>query len=175
MAHVLARWRTLAHIQHLAWNVAGKQVQSGRCLGQSGPLTGYNFYVGINSNLAYIGESPAFDPPDYPQFTENLIGDLAITNTDLVVALTLSVPAAPARHTLVLATKPCSPGVSVPGRFVCLGLLPEPVEGVSDITELYKALCGVPPSNTRVFIQTLQQVNGWKDAPKQTTAVVPPG
>jgi hypothetical protein len=32
----------------------------------------------------------------------------------------------------------------------------------------------VPPVNMRVFIQTVQQVSGWKDIPKQNTAVVPP-
>ena len=77
-------------------------------------------------------------------------------------------------HTLVLATKPLSAGRSFPGRFVFLGLLPEPAGGICDITELYKALYGLPPANARVFIQTVQQINGWKDIPKQTTAVVPP-
>jgi hypothetical protein len=74
----------------------------------------------------------------------------------------------------VPATKPLSAGRSFPGRFIFLGLLPEPVGGISDITELYKALYGVPAVNMRVFIQTVQQVNGWKDTPKQANAVVPP-
>jgi hypothetical protein len=34
---------------------------------------------------------------------------------------------------------------------------------------------GVPPVGKRVFIPTRQQVNGWQDSPKQTTAVVPRG
>jgi len=32
----------------------------------------------------------------------------------------------------------------------------------------------VPPASLRIFIQTVQQINGWKDIPKQPTAVVPP-
>ena len=45
--------------------------------------------------------------------------------------------------------------------------------GVSDITELYVAIYGIPPVGTRVFIHTRQQINGWQDTPERTTAVVP--
>ncbi|MGD0093201.1 MAG: hypothetical protein ABSE73_25080, partial [Planctomycetota bacterium] len=70
---------------------------------------------------------------------------------------------------------PGSAGASVPGRFTFLGMLPNPVAGVSDITKLYVDKYGVPPVGKRVFIHTRQQVNGWQDSPKQTTAVVPRG
>jgi hypothetical protein len=63
--------------------------------------------------------------------------------------------------------------VSYAWNFVALGLLPAPVRGLSDITELYVARFGVPKVGTRVFIRTRQQINGWKDAPKQTNAIVP--
>jgi hypothetical protein len=33
----------------------------------------------------------------------------------------------------------------------------------------------VPPAGTRVCIRTVQQINGWEDLPKQTSAVVPRG
>jgi hypothetical protein len=170
-----ARWRTLADIQRAAWNAAGPQLESQGGQGQSGQLTGYNFFVSINSNLADINEPGVDDPPVKPQFSDNPVRDLAITNTGDVIALKLRVLAVPTRHTLVLCTKPCSPGRSFPGRFTFLGLLPEPVEGFSDITELYKALYGVPPVSTRIFIRIVQQINGWKDTPSQTTAVVPMG
>ncbi|MGD0260457.1 MAG: hypothetical protein ABSD29_11615 [Verrucomicrobiota bacterium] len=65
------------------------------------------------------------------------------------------------------------PGDVLPPRFYFLGLLPDPVAGISDITALYVARFGVPPVNERVFIQTVQQINGWKDLPKRTTFVVP--
>jgi hypothetical protein len=173
MGRVAARWRTLADIQRAAWNAVGGQVQSHSQLGCSGPLKGYNLYMKINSNLADLGEPPVFDPPDCPQFSENLIGDLTFADIGGVLALKLSVPGTPVQHTLVLATKPGSAGASFPGRFVFLGLLPEPVGGFSDITELYRARYGNPPPGTRIFIRTQQQINGWKDLPKQTTAVVP--
>lgn len=156
MGRAAARWRTLADIQCAAWIALAGQLHSRSQLGQSGPLAGYNLFVQINSNLADINEGQVVDPPDYPQFGANLVGDLSVTNTGGVIALKLSVPAAPARHTLVLGTKPLSRGRSFPGRFIFLGLLPEPVGGISDITEMYKALYGVPPANTRVFIRIVQ-------------------
>jgi hypothetical protein len=110
MGRVAAGRRTLADIQRAAWNASGGQVQSHSQLGRSGPLKGYNLYMKINSNLADLGENPVFDPPDFPQFSENLIGDLTIANIGGVIALKLSVPATPVRHTLVLATRPGSPG-----------------------------------------------------------------
>jgi hypothetical protein len=33
---------------------------------------------------------------------------------------------------------------------------------------------GMPLANARIFIQTQQQMNGWKDIPKRTSVVVPP-
>ena len=175
MGRAAARWRTLSDMQRAAWIAFGSQMQSGSKLGQSGPLAGYNFYVKINSNLADIGEPQVVEPPSYAQFDINPVGDLTITNTRGVIALKLAVPAAPARQTLVLGTKPLSAGRSFPGRFTFLGLLPEPVGGLSDITEMYKAIYGVLPANMRIFIRTVQQINGWKDTPKQTNAVVPIG
>ena len=56
-----------------------------------------------------------------------------------------------------------------------IGLLPEPVAGISDITKMYTDIFGAPPAKRWVFNQTVQQINGWQDAPKQTTAVVPAG
>jgi hypothetical protein len=173
MGRAAACWRTLTDTQFAAWIALASQLHSRSQLGKSGSLAGYNLFVRINSNLADINEPQVTDPPDCPQFGPNPVGDLSITNTGGVIALKLIVPATPTRHTLVLGTKPLSRGRSFPGRFVFLGLLPEPVGDISDITELYKAQYGVPPVNTRVFIRTVQQVNGWKNIPKQTTAVVP--
>jgi hypothetical protein len=42
-----------------------------------------------------------------------------------------------------------------------------------DITSLYVAKFGEPPAGKRVFIQTVQQINGWRDQPKTTSARVP--
>ena len=54
-----------------------------------------------------------------------------------------------------------------------LGPLPAPDGGVCDITDLYVARFGVPPVGSQVCIRTRQQINGWQDLPKQTSAIVP--
>ncbi|MCX6925310.1 MAG: hypothetical protein NT154_19180 [Verrucomicrobia bacterium] len=168
-----SRWRTLSEKQRATWMAFAAELHSGSHLGQSGRLAGFNLFVKINSNLADIGEPQVVDPPDLPQFGANPVGDLTITNDRGDIAIKLSVSTAPARHTLVFATMPLSPGRSFPGRFVLLGLLPEPVGGFSDITDMYVARFGALRADRRVFIRTLQQINGWKDLPKQTTAVAP--
>ena len=55
-----------------------------------------------------------------------------------------------------------------------LGLLPDPQGGLSDITELYLAVFKLLPPGKRVFIQTVQQINGWRDLPKTISARIPP-
>jgi hypothetical protein len=86
----------------------------------------------------------------------------------------VSVSAVPAHRILVSATAPTSAGISFPGRFVFLCEVLAREAGISDITDAYVARFGVPPANARIFIQTQQQIDGWKDIPKRTSAVVPP-
>ena len=174
MGRPAARWRVLAEIQRASWNAFAEQFHSRNNLGKSGQLTGFNLFVKINSNLADIGDPEVDEPPAFPQFDVNPVGDLIITNSGDIVTLKLIVPVAPSHHILVMGTKPLSAGRSFPGRFIFLGLLPEPRDGMCDITEMYRARFGVPPAQTRIFIRTLEQVNGWKSLPKQTTAIVPP-
>jgi hypothetical protein len=171
---ISARWRGLTDLQRTAWIAFAARVSSQGRMGKSGPLTGCQLFMKINANLAFVGMEPVNDPPADPQFGANPVGNLTITNTRGVPALKLNVSAAPTRLTLVWGTAPCSAGVSFPGRFTFLGLLPDPVAGVSDIAALYVAKYGVPPVGKRIFIRTRQQINGWQDNPKQTTAVVPP-
>lgn len=173
MAKIAARWRTLTDLQRAAWNAAASERHTNSHLGRSGRLLGYNLFVSINCNLADIGQSLVVDPPDHPQFSDNPVAELIITNTGGIIPIQLSVPSAPVAATLVFATRPGSAGASYPGRFVFIGLLPIPSQGVSDITEMYVRRYGVPPPTTRIFVQTQQQVNGWKDDPKRMTVVVP--
>jgi hypothetical protein len=144
MAHVAPRWRTLSEMQRLAWITAAEAEHSHSHLGQSGPLGGYNFFMQINSNLVDVGEAEMVIPPGFPEFPLNPVGDLVIANTGGVIALKLSVPSAPTRYTLVFGTKTRSAGSYFPGHFVFLGVLPDPVQGLSDITALYRAKRGVP-------------------------------
>ncbi len=170
---VSSRWRVLTDQQRAAWIAFAAEVFSRSRLGQSGPLTGCQLFVKINTNLAFVGMEQVSDPPACPEFGPNPVGDLSITNTNGVIALKLSVPTALSQQILVWGTMPGSAGVSFPGRFTFLGLLPDPVADSSDITGLYVAKYGVPPVSKRVFIHTRLQLNGWQDNPKRTTAVVP--
>jgi hypothetical protein len=64
------------------------------------------------------------------------------------------------------------PAVSYVDHYAFLGVLPDEDGDVADITGLYAARFGVPPVGKRVFIQTLQQLNGWRDRPQTTSARV---
>ena len=175
LGHIAARWRTLTDQQRAAWITAAARVSSHPRLGQSGHLTGCQYYIKINSVLAAIDEDPLETPPDRPSFGSNPVGTLTITTTGGRPTLKLKVSRAPATYIMLMGTAPCSPGMLRPRRFTLLGALPAPVSGFSDITELYVAKYGVPPPATRVFIRTQQVIDGWQDEPKDTTAVVPAG
>ena len=58
-------------------------------------------------------------------------------------------------------------------HFTILGLLPAPEAGFSDFTALYVAKYGVPPADSKDFVRTVQQINGWRDLPRQAFAIVP--
>jgi hypothetical protein len=53
-----------------------------------------------------------------------------------------------------------------------MGLLPPPIDGWSDITDLCVARSGVPPVGKAEFIRTRLHIDGWNDAPKLTHAFV---
>jgi len=52
-------------------------------------------------------------------------------------------------------------------------VVPDEDSELADITTLYVARFGVRPAGKRVFIQTVQQINGWRDQPKTASARVP--
>jgi hypothetical protein len=171
---IAGHWRQLTEAQRFAWNLGGPEVKSQGRLGKSGTLSGFQWHMKINKNLAHVGEPRMQVPPGYPHFVDNRLGELCITNANGVIVLRLPVPFAPMRLTLVWATAPASIGRSFPKRFAYLGLLPPAEAGFSDITQSYVNKFGPPPPYTRLFIRTTQMDQGWQDRPKQTTAIVPP-
>ena len=60
------------------------------------------------------------------------------------------------------------------GHYLFLGVLPEEAGETADINALYAARFGLPPAGKRVFIRTVQQINGWQDRPQTFSARVPP-
>jgi hypothetical protein len=113
------------------------------------------------------------DPIAPPQFGPNPVGQFIITNTNGAIALKLQVTAKPAGYIVVLATKPRGAGVSYVDHYAILGVLPDPDQGVSDITDLFVAKYREPRVGSRVFLQTFQLIDGWEDLPQPTNAIVP--
>jgi hypothetical protein len=173
LGRVSARWRALTEEQRRAWTLAAQDAHTRPRLGKSFRLTGCQLFIKINCARAALGLDQFDEPPKLPEFGPNPVEELSITNTRGAIALKLSVPSAPAEYTVVLGAAPCSAGKYFVRHFTILGLLPEPDDGVSEITELYVARYGVPQAGSRVCIRTQQQINGWEDLPKQTSAVVP--
>ncbi len=85
----------------------------------------------------------------------------------------LVLSAQPVQFIVVLGTRAQNPGVSYVDHYKILGLLPDPEGGLSDITDLYLAKFKLLPPGKRVFIRTLQQINGWRDLPKTISARIP--
>ena len=74
---------------------------------------------------------------------------------------------------MVFAQAPCSPGWKKWRHGTCLGLLPVPQDGISDITEMYLEAFGPPEPGRKVFIRTRQQRDGWEDKAKDLNELVP--
>jgi hypothetical protein len=112
-------------------------------------------------------------PPKPEKFRPNPVEELVITIRNGVLRIRLRVAGITAAHTVVLGSPPCSAGRSVRNNYRIIGVLPAPVRGWSDITDLYVKAFSKPPSGARVFVQTRQFINGWQDVFKGTDAVVP--
>jgi hypothetical protein len=108
-----------------------------------------------------------------PAKTGFTVGDFPRARRCPDISIKLRGPSQPGQYTLVQGAAPVSIGVRCVQQFRFLELLPEPVDGWSDITALYVAWFGVSPVGTAVFIRTRQQIDGWMDLPKVTSAVVP--
>jgi len=167
-------WGTLSDEECLAWDTAGQARRTQSVLGRSGPIPGYLVAVSVNAHLAMIGQPMVTTPPPIPVFPMNPVAGLVVTNTAGVVALKLQLSGKPGQYVLVFGARPQSPGVRYVDHYPFLGVVPEEARGEVDITALYAAKFGVPPVGKRVFIQPVQQINGWQDCPQTFSARVPP-
>ncbi len=166
-------WGTLTDEQYLAWNTSARTRQTHPVLGQSGVLSGYELAVQINMQLATFGLPMTPTPSPVPIFPDNPVSGLSITRAGGAVSIQLALSAQPVRFIVVLGASAQNPGVSYVDHYKILGLLPEPEGGLSDITDLYLAAFKLLPAGKRVFIQTLQQINGWRDLPNTVSARIP--
>ena len=173
LGNVAARWRTLTEDQRNAWRASARAKNTVPRLGQSGRLTGAQLFTKINCSLATLGADQVVAPPSFPQFPENPVGGLVITNAAGVITLKLGCSNAPANNTTVRGAAPCSQGLGYCDDYRVLGVLPAPVQGSCDITNLYSARYGSPAVGTKVFVRVNQNVNGWEDMPVEASAIVP--
>jgi hypothetical protein len=128
--------------------------------------------VSLNVRRADLG-LPQFDlPPTEPVFSQNPVDELVATYAGGEFTLKLRVPSPPAQYTLVQGAAPVRAGVRWVQHFPFLGLLPPPINGWSDITELYVARFGMPKAGTAIWIRTCQHIDGWQDVPKVARARV---
>jgi hypothetical protein len=166
-------WGTFTDEQYLAWNTLARNLQPHPVLGKSSALSGYELAVKLNMHLATFDLPMTPIPSPVPVFPDNPVSSLSIANTGGDLSVKLALSAQPAQHIVVLGARPQNPGVSYVDHFRILGLLPEPEGGLSDITELYLAVFKLLPPGKRLFIRTLQQINGWRDLPKTLSARIP--
>jgi hypothetical protein len=164
---------SLSQEQRDRWNVAGPQVMSHPRCGQCGPLSGEQFYASINSVLGCVGLPALTEPPARVLFDLSPVRELVATNDERGVRLLLKLAALPTEDIMVFGQAPCSAGRSKRRNVSYLGLLPFPVDGISDITDLYTAKFGEPRPGTKVFIVTCQQKNGWKGFDQESSEIVP--
>ena len=163
---VSARWRTLTAEQQAAWCVASAKEDYVAETGERVRLNGQNLFVSLNTRRADLGLAQFDLPPAKPDFEDNPVVELAITNTGGKITLKLRLSGPPAQYTLVQGARPVGTAVRCVQHFRFLGLLPPPIAGWSDITELYVARFGVPKAGTAIWIRTCQHIDGWTDVPK---------
>jgi hypothetical protein len=173
LRNVAARWRSLEEAQRAAWVAAAQQLRAHPRLGESGPLTGAQFFNKINCTLSLFGKEQVDAPPAAPVFPNPAPQALVISNTAGVVALKLTCPSSPGDNTIVRASAPQSQGREVCRDYRILGMCPTPVLGSADITGLYTARYGAPPAGTKVFVTVSVFVDGWEDIPTKFSAIVP--
>jgi hypothetical protein len=163
----------LTEEQRDAWNAAAARVLSRPRLGQCGPLTGQQHFVGINSARARVGSKMLLWPPAPVAFGPNPVQALRLRYLDGRLRVELKLCGPLSGDIMVFAQTPCSPGWNKWRRGTCIGLLPTPKEGISDITERYLEAFGEPEPGRKVFIRTRQQRNGWEAEPKDVSELVP--
>ena len=163
----------LSQEQRDRWNVAGPQVMSHPRLSQCGPLTGQQHFEQVNCILGCVGLPPVWEPPARVVFGLSPVGQLVITNGEGGVRLWLMVKGDVTTDIMVFGQEPCSAGRNKRRNVCYLGLLPPSKDGMSEITDLYKARYGEPRPGKKVFVVTCQQKNGWKGIDQETSEIVP--
>jgi hypothetical protein len=172
-ARIAHAWETLTDEQFNAWERYGAQNRSRRRMGRSSRLSGWNSFFKVNNERLALGLELLTEPPPLQTEDSDCVGPLAITLQGRRIALKLGVSGVPAGPIKVYGSPPQNLGRRRCWDWRVLGLLPAPVAGQFDITEMYVAKYGWPPGRTRVFIWTKPLAAGKGGRMKETKAVVP--
>jgi hypothetical protein len=165
---VASQWRGLPPEYRIEWNIAAEKDRTGIC--------GYNYFMKLNAARVHIGLGRVDRPPSaQPSHPVNPVGEVVITGTGADLSVKLPVSSAPAQYTLVEVAAPVSAGVRCVQAYRYVGLLPAAVDGYSDVTALVVKRFGKLTPGEVLFIRTRQQIDGWMDEPKVTSALVPVG
>jgi hypothetical protein len=163
-----SQWRGLAPEARFAWCAAA--IRDGL------RISGYSYFMKLNAARIHIGLARLDYPPNQrPSFNANSVAEVAVVVSGGKASIKLHVPSPPGQHTLVEVAAPVSAGVRFVQGYRYVGLLPAPVDGWSDITELVVGRFGELTRGKVLFIRTRQQIDGWMDAGKVTSALVPSG
>ena len=170
---VSRRWRALSLEQRGTWRVLAASTSFANDKGERVRLNCFKLFVSLNTRRADLG-LPQFDvaPPE-PAFSTSPVVELAVTYPGGKFTLKIRVDGTPAQLILVQGARPVRSCVRYVLHFPFLGLLPPPVDGWSDITEMYVARFGVPKPGTAVWIRTCQQIDGFIDVPKALRFRIP--
>jgi hypothetical protein len=164
----------LTSSQQDAWSTAAQAISSRSRLGQSGPLTGLQFFTKINCTLSLLGEDPVDVPPSTPVFGALAPQNLLITNAIATgIKLALTCPTSVGENTILSATLGQGSGTRRPVSWRVLGSCPAAVAGSSNITALYTARYGLPQVGDRVFVSAKLMVNGFYGPESVFSALVP--
>jgi hypothetical protein len=163
-----SQWRGIAPEARFAWDAASIRDRTG--------ISGYSYFMKLNAARIHIGLTRLDYPPiQRPGFNVNPVAEVAVVVNGGQASIKLHVPSPPGQYTLVEVAAPVSAGVRFVQGYRYVGLLPATVDGWSDITELVVARFGEPTPGKVLFIRTRQQIDGWLDAGKVTSALVPSG
>ncbi len=167
------RWSDLTDEEAAAWSEVGRQTRSQRRGGQSGPLTGQMLFTQINRNQALLGLPPLRRPAERPVFAPFELVRLLPVLHHGTLALKLSVAKASEGYTLVYGSRSFNAGRRYCDKFLYLGALPASAASERIITEMYARRYERPRPGSRIFIRTVQQINGWRGFPQVTSAIIP--
>lgn len=165
----------LTEAQQNAWIEAAAVIQSRSRLGQSGPLTGLQYYVKVNAALLEIGSAQLSTPPSAPTFGSLVITSESLENASGVLTFAVTLSGTLPSGTRMFAAAPVNPGVRRPPDMVDLGAVPALVGQVTDVASLYSTRFGCPAIGKRVHYKFVQQVTGLYGPAEQRQALVADG